>query len=102
MDRAAWNAPTSPAEAAKRCGGRKRFNAERQEAARLRRHLVWQALWKDGRLFEKGVKATLAAKFGVSVSTIAADIKKLMAETRPCAHCGAPARLHRPRPGEPT
>jgi hypothetical protein len=88
-----WSAPTSPEIAARRAGGRRRWNYERQQAASRRRHEVWEVLFREGRLFERGIRVRLAARLGVSYSTICLDLKKLLEEMAPCPTCGSPARL---------
>ena len=88
-----WSAATSAEEVAKRAAGRRAFNFQRQLAAAERRHRVWEVLFRDGRLFEKGVKLRLATMLGVSYRQIVRDIKMLQEQLRPCPTCGSPARL---------
>jgi hypothetical protein len=88
-----WSAATSPQDAARRAAGRRHLNFQRQQAAIERRHRVWVVLFKEGRMYEKGVKQRLATMLGVSYRQIVRDIKALLAEMRPCPTCGSPSRL---------
>jgi hypothetical protein len=88
-----WSAPTSNDAAARRAGGRRRFNAERQLAASYRREEVYTVLWREGKLHERGIRVRLAERLGVSYGTICTDVKKLLEEMAPCPTCGSPARL---------
>jgi hypothetical protein len=96
---AAWTAPTTPEVAARRAGGRRRYNAWRQQIAQHRRTILTHLLFAKGNLFEKGIQARLARKLGVSRSTICRDVKALLREGHPCPCCGA--YTHPPKP-DPT
>jgi hypothetical protein len=83
-----WSTPVSPEIAARRAGGRRRYNAERQCAAKLRRFEVVQLLKCGGFTY-----AAMAAKLDVGISTIARDVKAILnTETWICPCCNA---LHR-------
>ena len=45
--------------------------------------------WPDRRMGVLGNQAILARQLGVSPSTICHDVKKVLAELRPCPTCGA-------------
>ncbi len=82
----AW-ARTSPEAAARRAGGRRRYNADRQTDALLRRHLVAQMLGEYG--FERGAQSRMAEDLGVHRSTISRDLDWLLEDKRrPCQTCG--------------
>jgi hypothetical protein len=53
----AWSAPTTPEAAARRAGGRRRYNARRKHIAHYRRTILRELLFVKGRLFERGVQA---------------------------------------------
>lgn len=67
----AWSRRTTDTEAARRAGGRRRYNAERQAAARAR-------LNKVAELYLAGVrnKAEIARRLGVHRSTVCRDFKR--------------------------
>lgn len=86
MSNGSW-APTSPEAAARRAGGRRRYNRQRQDAAAVRRYLVAQMLPETG--WEYGVQSEIAEALGVHRSTISRDIRWLFGDkTRPCPTCG--------------
>jgi hypothetical protein len=93
---AAWTAPTTPEAAARRAGGRRRYNAQRQFVAKYRRAILSKLLFAKGRLFERGTQAQLARDLGVSRATICRDVKALLREGHPCPLCGA--YTHPPKP----
>ncbi len=94
-----WSAPTTPDVAARRAGGRRRYNAWRQQKAQHRRTILSHLLSVKGRLFEKGIQARLARELGVSRSTLCRDIRALLHDGQPCPCCGA--YTHPPKP-DPT
>jgi hypothetical protein len=93
-----WTAPTSPAEAARRAGGRRHYNRWRQTVALIRRMKVSRLLrdrYSDAhfgggkvRQFRWGAVKAIATELGVSPSTICRDLKELLRVGRPCSECG--------------
>ena len=84
---------TDPIRAA---GGRRRYNAVRQEAARLRRREILQYLADNGMsLIARATQAALARRFGVSQATISRDMVGIygprMCPERSCPFCGSRA-----------
>ena len=80
-------APTSPEIAARRAGGRRRYNRERQDAAAIRRYLLVEML--DEHSLEWGAQTAMAEALGVHRSTICRDLQWLLEDkTRPCQTCG--------------
>ena len=76
-----WTAPTSDAIAARRAGGRKRHNAERQAVRDRRRELLARiAIARGGWWFAYRNGAELARTLGVSRATICRDLHALMRE----------------------
>lgn len=77
----------SPEASARRAGGRRRFNRQRQEDAAARRYLVATMLPEAG--LEYGVQSEIAEALGVHRSTISRDIQWLLGgKTIPCQTCG--------------
>lgn len=95
---AAWTAPTTPDAVARRAGGRRRYNALRQQKAHYRRTILRELLFAKGKLFEPGIQARLARDLGVSRSTICRDMKALLCEGHPCPCCGAYKQPPKPDP----
>jgi hypothetical protein len=88
---AAWSAETSATEAARRAGGRRRYNAHRQALALYRRRKLARMLRaKD--MLTRGYQARLARKLGVSRSTVCRDVRYLLQLGWPCPCCGAYSR----------
>jgi hypothetical protein len=87
--RAAWSAPTTHEEVARRCAGRRHYNAHRQILAAYRRTRVAKLLMAQGSMFEHGVQAAIARQLGVSRSTVCRDVAALLKEGHPCPTCGA-------------
>jgi predicted DNA-binding transcriptional regulator YafY len=85
----AWTAETTPEAAARRAGGRRRYNASRKFLVANRRMELSRLLSAQGSLFERGTQARMARKLGVSRATICRDIEYLLRLGRPCPHCGA-------------
>lgn len=86
MSNKSW-APTDPDTAARRAGGRRRYNAARRDDALLRRHLVAEMLGEYG--FERGAQSRMAEVLGVHRSTISRDLDWLLeGKRRPCQTCG--------------
>lgn len=67
-------APTTPEVAARRAGGRRRYNRDRQEAAFLRRYQVLDLLMQYGS--ERGAQSRVAEQLGVHRSTISRDVQE--------------------------
>lgn len=65
-----WNKPVSAKEAHCRAGGRRRYNARRQEKARRRLETVLNMLW-----FTDMTRQEMAQSLGVSESTISRDLR---------------------------
>lgn len=73
--------------AARRAGGRRRYNRERQDAAAVRRYLLVQML--DERSLDWGAQTQMAEALGVHRSTICRDLRWLLEDkARPCQTCG--------------
>lgn len=80
-------APTTPETAARRAGGRRRYNADRRDDALLRRHLAAGMLGEYG--FERGAQSRMAEALGVHRSMVSRDIDWLLEKKRrPCQTCG--------------
>lgn len=83
----AWSKPLSPSDAARRAGGRTRYNAQRGDMAMLRRIEVVRLLLAYG--LGRGVRARIAKELNVHPSTITRDCQALFtADRRPCPTCG--------------
>ena len=82
-----WSAPTE--SYARRAGGRRRYNAQRQFIAEYRRTQLSRLLFCKGAFLEHGIQARLARELGVSRSTICRDLQTLLREGHPCPQCGA-------------
>ena len=95
MDRADWGHPTDPETAARRAGGRRRYNAARQliaaeRRARVARLVVDVLLATNGRV-PRGLQTVIAERFGVHRSTICRDLQRsraLLQKSRRCPECG--------------
>jgi hypothetical protein len=70
-----WSTPVSPTEAARRAGGRRRYNATRTFRAAVRRRQVIELLFAHG--FTYGSQRRAAEALGVSPATITRDTKAL-------------------------
>jgi hypothetical protein len=82
-----WSAPVSNAEAARRAGGRKRWNAWRRWMAFYRRCEISRLLFSQGST-KRGFQAKLARTLNVARSTISRDIAKLLEDgARRCPLC---------------
>jgi hypothetical protein len=104
-----WGDPVSAVEAARRAGGRRRYNNWRQTLALLRRAKLVRLLaaqgglarrrdgWPDWRVGLWGNQGALARRLGVSPATVCRDLHKLRAEICPSPPCGAGVRP--PGPG---
>ena len=96
-----WSSPTSDAVAARRAGGRARYNATRQLQATLRRHQLverWENLAKLGRsLYDHGERARAAVALGVHPATITRDLRVIQVEwaIRCCPTCDSPLAVRR-------
>jgi hypothetical protein len=84
-----WREPVSDYEAARRAGGRRRYNAWRKFRADFRRMELARLLCVQGGLSFWRSGAALARRLGVSRATICRDRQVLLRSTYPCAHCGA-------------
>lgn len=67
-----WNAPVSDQEAARRAGGRRRFNAKRKGLAKQRRRKLAVLILKSN--FQTGWQRKLAGALKISESTISRDL----------------------------
>jgi len=85
---AAWSAPTTAEEVARRAAGRTHYNAWRKSMALRRRCEVSRLLTAQG-AFRRGYQAKLARLLGVSRATVCRDVATLRREGRPCPSCGA-------------
>jgi hypothetical protein len=72
----AWSAPTSPAEVIARAGGRRRYNAKRQNEALIRRCRMLELFAEYGH--GPGVRARIARELGVHRSTITRDFQAVV------------------------
>lgn len=99
--REGWAASVSDGEAARRAGGRRAYNAWRRMMAEYRRYrLVGLAAEARLALWSRGTQTTLAARLGVSRSTISrgvAAITKACRPGAPCPVCGCAVRHLWPR-----
>jgi hypothetical protein len=89
-----WRRVVPDSEAARRAGGRRRYNAARQRQARTRRRQVkrWLAVYGA----RPGLAKMLAQRLGVSVSTVRRDLQAVRAEAPLpllCPECGLPRTL---------
>ena len=69
----AWGEWTNRGECAERAGGRRRYNAQRQFVARMRRHAVLAYMAANG-ITAEGRGTELARHFGVSRATMCRDL----------------------------
>jgi hypothetical protein len=76
-----WSAPTTDAEAGRRAGGRRRYNRQRQNAARARRVQLAYTLMHTPDPW-RGFLAGEAAYHRVNRSTISRDIQAIVAAYR--------------------
>ena len=76
-----WGAPVSAGEAARRAGGRRRYNAWRTFRREYRLLQVARLLRRGtyGGLIDRGTQTRLARALGVSRSTVCRDIAALLA-----------------------
>lgn len=77
MNKQQWSKPVSPTEAARRAGGRRRYNAQRAKESWVRKWAAIQ-LWKQGRssreiAAEVGVVVRTANRYTKGVRTLAAQ-----------------------------
>lgn len=93
MSKVQWSARTTPENAHRRAGGRRKYNSIRQLEAHLRRLEVAQGLREHG--WVHGVQARLARELGVSESTISRDVAWLMFDLSPCPTCDSPVSRKR-------
>jgi hypothetical protein len=84
-----WTTPTTSDEAARRAGGRRRYNRWRRFMVLRRQAVVMRLLSCKGGFFRRGIQAELARALRVSRATICRDIKYLLRLGWPCPHCGA-------------
>ena len=68
-----WNAPVSDRDAARRAGGRRRYNAKRKKLAKQRRRKLVSLILKS--IFQSGWQGKLADELKVSESTISRDLR---------------------------
>ena len=91
-----WSEPVSDREAAARAGGRRHYNAWRQNMALYRQMRLVEIAGASGLgLWRRGAQTVLAHQLGVSRSTICRDIAAILKEYRwgrPCPVCGCEAR----------
>src|SRR5262245_41740684 len=76
MQRSQWSAPVSSDTAARRAGGRRRYNAERKAHAVARRRLLLEKLPTVVDL-PRGIVRKLARELGVAPSTICRDLRRV-------------------------
>jgi hypothetical protein len=81
-----WSVPVSAEEAAKRAGGRRRYNAVRRLKMVLRRKQVAEWMMENG--MDHGSTAQMAALFGVSRGTIWKDKVSILTSHSNCPRCG--------------
>lgn len=85
MGNKSW-APTTPEVAARRAGGRRRYNAARHEEMLLRRYRLAHLLEEFG--LERGAQSRMAEELGVNRSTISRDLVAVLGSpTRACPTC---------------
>jgi hypothetical protein len=77
-----WTTPTANNEVARRAGGRRRYNAQRQCAAMLRQLELLEHFEYVAFFLKRGTKAKAARLLGVSPATITRDVRALQAEMR--------------------
>lgn len=86
-----WSDFSSASEIAKRAGGRRRYNAQRQAKALTRRLAILELFGAQVILNPHGSQSILASHFGVNRSTICRDIEAIRQEWRHqhvCPDCG--------------
>lgn len=85
-----WSKPASDSEAARRAGGRRRYNSVRNLQAVMRRMEVIN-LVNTGSLglTEWGTQTRVAAALGVSRATVCRDMKRLLEMGQACPCCGS-------------
>lgn len=84
-----WSDRVSDSEAARRAGGRARWNAVRQVRRELRRVDVAKLMRHYG--LDRGSQTAIARCLGVSRSTVCRDVRAILAEMNeggPCPICG--------------
>lgn len=85
MSNTSW-APTTPEAAARRAGGRRRYNAGRHEDMLLRRYRLANLLDEFG--LDRGAQSRMAEELGVNRSTISRDIVAVLgSRTTACPTC---------------
>lgn len=90
MSNSSWPGIT-PEAAARRAGGRRRYNAERHDEMLLRRYQVAHLLEEYG--VGWGAQARMAEELGVSRATVCRDIAAIFEDrVRPCQTCGTRLR----------
>src|SRR2546421_12376788 len=82
-----WSSRVSNSEVARRAGGRRRYNAWRQDMRQIRRRDVLLLLHKYG--LRRGVQARIAKTLGVSEATITRDIQASVFSLAVCPTCSA-------------
>jgi hypothetical protein len=91
-----WSSPTSDDAAARRAGGRARYNATRRLQATLRRRQLverWEDLARSGRsLYDFRERARAAVALGVHPATITRDLRAIQNEwaVQCCPTCDSP------------
>lgn len=86
--RATFQPYISPDTVNRRAGGRRRINAERKRQAWERRLRILDEINGAFLLLPHGMQTRLAARFGVSRSTICRDIEAIREEWRKARRCG--------------
>jgi hypothetical protein len=101
MNRDWWSRPVPDEVAYRRAGGRRRYNAQRREAALLRRQRLLEALLAERRsIYDRGTAAWWSARAGVSRRTAQRDLawveaQLIAAAPDICLCCGGTGRLPR-------
>lgn len=67
----------TPEQAYRRAGGRRRYNLQRQKAARARRDEVRRLLELYGEQ-RRGTQARIARELGVSEATVSRDVREIL------------------------
>jgi len=96
-----WTTQVSNEEAARRAGGRRRYNRDRKRTALFRQGAIvdfWFTHAEEGiTMFDRGLQSLLAERFGVSRSTICRDYAAIFDGWRvtPCPTCSSPLSFGR-------
>ena len=79
----AWSSPTTAEAAARRAGGRRRYNAERQRSQAERRARVAELMRQNrcAATLDHGARVAAARELGVSLKTIGEDVRAIRADT---------------------